>query len=82
AGEDNQRELEARIADELERRRELLLDRRLAIDGHDLQEAVGLSPGPRVGELLDRLSEMVLDSPELNDPETLRNLARRMIEER
>jgi putative nucleotidyltransferase with HDIG domain len=82
AGEDNQRQLEARIASELESRGELLLHGRLAIDGHDLQEGVGLSPGPRVGALLDRLSELVLDDPELNDRETLLGLARGLVEER
>jgi tRNA nucleotidyltransferase (CCA-adding enzyme) len=81
-GEDNRRELEARIARELESRRELLVDRRLAIDGHDVQDAAGLTPGPRIGEVLDRLSEMVLDDPDLNDRETLLALARRMVEER
>jgi tRNA nucleotidyltransferase (CCA-adding enzyme) len=82
AGEENQRELEARITAELASRGELLLDRRLAIDGHDLQQAVGLTPGPGIGEVLDRLSEMVLDDPDLNDRETLLGLARRMVEER
>jgi hypothetical protein len=82
AGEATQRELEARIAGELKIRRELLLDRRLAIDGHDLQQAIGLTPGRRIGQVLDRLSEMVLDDPDLNGREALLRLARRMVEER
>jgi tRNA nucleotidyltransferase/poly(A) polymerase len=82
AGERNQRALEARIADELERQPELLLERRLAIDGHDLQEALGLAPGPRLGEILSRLSDLALDDPERNERETLLSLARRMVEER
>jgi putative nucleotidyltransferase with HDIG domain len=82
AGVRNQAELEARIAGELARQPELLLQRRLAIDGHDLQEALGLSPGPRVGEILERLSEVALDDPGRNDRETLLSLAREMAEER
>ena len=82
AGERNQRELEGRMAAELESQPELLLERRLAIDGHDLQEALGIEPGPRVGEILERLSEMALDDPGRNDRETLLGLARQMVERR
>ena len=82
AGERNQRALEARIADELDRQPELLLERRLAIDGHDLQEALGLAPGPQLGEILSQLSDLALDDPERNDRETLLGLARRMVDER
>lgn len=81
-GDQDQRELEDRIARELAHQPDLLLDRRLAIDGHDLQEALGLAPGPQVGEILDRLSEVVLDDPDQNDRETLLRLARALAEER
>ena len=82
AGERNQRELEHRIADELSRQPGLLLERRLAIDGHDLQQALGLPPGPRIGQILDRLADAALDDPDRNDREALLSLARRMAEER
>jgi tRNA nucleotidyltransferase (CCA-adding enzyme) len=81
-GERNQQELESRIAAQLASQPELLLERRLAIDGDDLQEALGRPPGPWVGELLHRLSEVALDDPARNERATLLELARRMAEER
>ena len=48
----------------------------LAVDGHDLTEALGIEPGPLVGNLLDRLVEAVLDDPTLNRRERLVQLAR------
>jgi putative nucleotidyltransferase with HDIG domain len=81
-GERNQLELERRIATELERQPELLLGRRLAIDGHDLQAALGLPPGPELGEILDRLSEAVLDDPDRNERDALLAMAREFIGER
>ncbi len=44
----------------------------LAVDGHDVMEAADLEPGPLVGEILDRLLEMVLDNPDLNEPGVLK----------
>ena len=82
AGERNQRELERRVEGELERQPALLLRRRLAIDGHDLQAVLGLAPGPELGALLDRLTDAALDDPDRNDRETLLALARQMIGER
>ena len=75
AGEANQSELEQRIAGELDRQPDLLLRSRLAIDGHDLQRELRLEPGPRIGLILDRLMERVLDDPSLNQRETLLRLA-------
>jgi tRNA nucleotidyltransferase/poly(A) polymerase len=76
-GEANQDELERRIAAELERHTELLVHRRLAVDGHDLQRELGLSPGPEIGAILERLAEAVVDDPSLNDRAALLDLARR-----
>jgi tRNA nucleotidyltransferase (CCA-adding enzyme) len=81
-GERYQRELEARIAAELEQQPELLIGRRLAVDGHDLQAELDLPPGPAVGALLDRLTEVVLDDPARNQRATLLDLAREMVRER
>lgn len=75
AGEANQAGLERRIAVELDRQPDLLLRNRLAIDGHDLQRELGLEPGPRIGLILDRLIERVLDDPSLNERPTLLRLA-------
>jgi hypothetical protein len=67
--------------DELRERIERVLDSDplrqadLAVDGHDLQEVLGLAPGPLVGELLGRLLEAVLDDPSLNRRDSLLALA-------
>jgi tRNA nucleotidyltransferase (CCA-adding enzyme) len=74
-GDANQAELERRIAAELERQPDLLIRSRLAIDGHDLQRELGLEPGPRIGLILDRLMEHVIDDPSLNERSTLLRLA-------
>jgi tRNA nucleotidyltransferase (CCA-adding enzyme) len=76
AGEANQDELEARIAEQLEAEPALLVDRRLAIDGHDLQRELGMPPGPEIGAVLDRLTEIVLDDPTQNRREILLDHAR------
>ncbi len=64
-----ERRFETAMADPLE-------ERELAIDGHDLQQELGLEPGPVVGRLLDRLMEAVLDDPACNEPAALLRLAR------
>lgn len=74
--EQNQARLEQRIAVELERSPDLLVRNRLVIDGHDLQRELGLASGPRIGHLLDRLMEIVLDDPARNRRELLLDLAR------
>lgn len=81
-GDRNQDELERRIADEIERQPGLLVDRRLAIDGHDLQRELGLSPGPHIGRVLARLMEAVLEDPSRNDREALLLMARDLADER
>jgi tRNA nucleotidyltransferase (CCA-adding enzyme) len=81
AGERNQRELEARIDAEL-RDHGALSHASLAVDGHDLQRELGLTPGPRIGHLLDRLLELVIDDPSRNDRAELIALARALEHER
>ena len=66
-------ELRARMA---EQRRAPLETRQLAIDGHDIQRELGLEPGPRIGQLLARLMETVLDDPSRNEREQLLEVAR------
>lgn len=82
AGEREQAELEGRIASQLDGHADLLLARRLAIDGHDLQAALGLEPGPAIGDVLERLGEAVLDDPACNERPTLLALAREIVEGR
>ncbi len=52
----------------------------LAIDGRELIR-LGLRPGPRFGTLLDRLLDRVLEDPERNRAELLRDDVLRMVEE-
>ena len=47
----------------------------LAVNGHDLQQ-LGISPGPRMGQLLQRLLHRVLDDPSQNTRDTLLTLVR------
>ena len=77
AGDANQAELEARIAEQVEAEPALLVDRRLAIDGNDLQRELGMPPGPEIGAVLDRLTEIVLDDPTQNRRDILLDHARR-----
>jgi len=65
-------ELRARMA---EQRRAPLVTRQLAIDGHDIQRELGLEPGPRIGHVLARLMEAVLDDPSRNERATLLDMA-------
>jgi len=81
-GERMQAELERRIAVEVEREPALLTGRRLPVDGHDLQRALNIGPGPRVGRILGGLTEAVLDDPSLNEPSRLLELAREAAAER
>jgi putative nucleotidyltransferase with HDIG domain len=77
AGDANQAELEGRMAEQLAAEPGLLVHRRLAIDGHDLQRELGMEPGPQIGRTLERLTELVIDDPALNERSVLLDLARR-----
>jgi tRNA nucleotidyltransferase (CCA-adding enzyme) len=77
AGDENQAELEARIAEQVAAEPGLLVERRLAVDGHDLQRELGMPPGPEIGAVLDRLTEIVLDDPSQNRRDLLLAHARR-----
>lgn len=59
-------ELADRVAETL-RKREALTVRDLAVDGHDVMRELRLPAGPRVGEILNRMLEEVLEEPSLND---------------
>ncbi len=48
----------------------------LEVDGDELMEALGISPGREVGSILGALLEKVLDDPSLNEKEKLIALAR------
>ena len=69
------RELRARVVEQL--RAGVPLDRAgLAIDGDDLMAELGLTPGPLLGTILNRLLEAVLEDPRVNDRAALLALAR------
>lgn len=70
-------ELRSRVHDQLEAH--VALDRyRLAVDGHDVMEALGIGPGPALGAVLDELTERVISDPELNERSKLLDLAREL----
>jgi tRNA nucleotidyltransferase/poly(A) polymerase len=76
-GEVHQSELEARIAIQLASQPGLLVHRRLAIDGDDLQRELDIAPGPELGAILEHLTELVIEDPTRNERQTLLELARR-----
>lgn len=43
----------------------------LAVDGRDVMRELSIEPGPRVGEVLERLLEAVLEDPEVNRRDAL-----------
>jgi tRNA nucleotidyltransferase (CCA-adding enzyme) len=65
----------ALVAGRIRTRGDALTRDALAIDGGDLR-AIGLEPGPRMGMVLDRLLERVLEDPTVNTREQLLALAR------
>jgi len=65
--------LKKRIIEELEKKPPFG-PKDLAINGHDLME-IGVKPGPKMGNIIKRLVEVVLDDPVLNTKEKLLELA-------
>lgn len=63
-------ELADRVSETI-RKREALTVRDLAVDGHDVMRELHLPAGPRVGQVLSRVLEEVLEEPALNDRERL-----------
>jgi tRNA nucleotidyltransferase (CCA-adding enzyme) len=76
----NQAEAEARFAREVEREAALKVTD-LRIGGEEVMRELGLPPGRKVGEVLARLLERVLDDPDLNTPERLRALLPQVVNE-
>lgn len=79
----------SRCADVLQARAQRLLAvgvalsvKDLAINGHDLVEQLGLSPGRQLGELLTQLLEDVTETPEWNTREQLLERARDLLHQR
>jgi len=53
----------------------------LAVSGQDIIDEHGIAPGPRVGQLLKKLLELVLENPELNSKEQLLEIAKNLLKE-
>ena len=73
-------ELRTRIAQQVQARA-VLHRSGLLIDGADLIAELGLSEGPILGSILDRLVEVVINDPSQNDRPTLMLLAQAMLRE-
>jgi tRNA nucleotidyltransferase (CCA-adding enzyme) len=69
--------LKARVAAVLAAK-DALTVRELKVGGHDVMRELGIAPSRRVGEILERLLEMVVEDPRLNDRDTLLLLLRKM----
>jgi len=69
-------EFEANIRAEL-KRKPPLSHSDLALNGRDVMKMFKLSPSPRVGQILDHLLEQVLDHPEYNTRDQLKDLAQK-----
>ena len=73
-------DLRARVEEQLAA--SVALDRGdLVVDGDDLIAELGLEPGPRLGRILDELTERVVADPGLNERPTLLLLAQGMLAE-
>ena len=66
------------LYDQVKREGNCLSLKNLAITGKDLMQ-LGLLPGPQIGEVLQKLLSEVLDEPDRNTEQYLRNRAREMI---
>lgn len=74
------KELRARVEEQLSAGAALSA-RDLAINGRDLMTELGLKPGRIIGEILERLVELVTDEPEANDRARLLAAARQIKDE-
>jgi putative nucleotidyltransferase with HDIG domain len=67
------RQVEHRVRDILDRG-QAVRGSGLAVNGEDVMEVLDIGPGPRVGQVLQRLLDMVLDDPGLNQRDKLRSI--------
>ncbi len=72
-------ELQQRITGEINKKSPFGL-KDLAINGHDLIQQLGLSPGPKIGAILSHLLEIVLDDPAQNTADNLLHEARKLLD--
>ncbi|MBC7342731.1 MAG: CCA tRNA nucleotidyltransferase [Clostridia bacterium] len=62
--------------------REAITLKSLAVNGHDVMDALGLKPGPLVGQVLNWLLDQVLEDPTINNKEKLLALAKEFLAQR
>ena len=74
-------EFAQRVAEVMESGRAFTVSK-LAVDGNDIMEDLGLAPGPQVGIILNELLQSVLEDPALNEREKLLEIARKLVKER
>jgi tRNA nucleotidyltransferase (CCA-adding enzyme) len=67
-----------KIFEEIKKSGPALSVKDLEIDGNDLIK-LGLSPGPQIGNILNKLLEAVINDPSKNRKETLIELAKQLI---
>jgi tRNA nucleotidyltransferase (CCA-adding enzyme) len=67
----------AALSREITEKGECVTKKDLCIGGKDLI-AMGMKPGPAIGEVIDALLQAVLEDPALNTPEKLKDLAHKM----
>ncbi|MFC1560273.1 CCA tRNA nucleotidyltransferase [Candidatus Margulisiibacteriota bacterium] len=73
---DHPKELRARIKKVIDEENALHV-KDLKVDGKDVMKALGIKPGPEVGEILNSLLEKVLDDPKLNDRKKLTEMIKK-----
>jgi tRNA nucleotidyltransferase (CCA-adding enzyme) len=64
-----------RLFKEIEKEKECFSIKDLAINGRDLME-IGIKQGKEIGVILNKLFEIVLDNPKINDKETLLDIVK------
>ena len=63
---------------EIVEKKQCVTVKELAVTGKDLI-AMGMEPGPGIGEVLNKLLDRVLDEPELNEREKLMEIAKEYV---
>ena len=70
-----------RVTEVMESGRAFTLSK-LAINGNDIMQDLGIAPGPQVGIILNELLQSVLEDPAMNERGKLLEIARKLVKER
>lgn len=80
-----QREEKLEYIEEFKKMYEYILSKKQCVERKDLKLtgkdliSMGMTPGKEIGDILDKLFDMVLEEPEINDKDKLTELAHKMI---